>query len=58
VNDDAIIDGLARQGIDSDRLGKVLAPRAEAWGDLVYGYEIVTVLDAVHHAMLEAERND
>jgi hypothetical protein len=59
VNDDAnIVAALADRGIDSARLGKVLAPRAEGWGDLVYAYEILAVLGVVHHAMLEAEHND
>ena len=41
---------LAAHGIDKDRLGGVLAPKAENWGGLVHAFEVLTVLGAVHSA--------
>jgi len=49
-----IIARLAEQGIDLERLDKVLAPKADQWGHLVHAFEVLAVLGTVHAAMKEA----
>jgi hypothetical protein len=44
---------LKEQGIDKERLDKVLAPKAERWGELVNAFEVLTVLGAVQRAWPE-----
>jgi translation initiation factor 2 alpha subunit (eIF-2alpha) len=51
-----IIDKLAEQGIDRERLERVMKPKAENWGHLVYAFEVVTVLGTVLDAMQEEVR--
>ena len=55
LNDVNILAKLGILGIDRERLERVMAPKAENWGQLVYAFEVLTVLGIVLEAMKDAE---